>query len=251
MNASGNPGKHFPNISKKALIKNFTLIELLTVIMIIAILAAMLLPALSRIRNKGSDISCVNNLKQIAMAGSMYSMDNQESIVPYQSDHSEYWLKLWMGKLGDYGSSSPRYGLKFFGAGKKESTFTCPSEKLGFSGTGEGGFELGTHYGINYWLGDQRKLSSIRKASIALFAGDCISTTMPALPQRQHPAFRHSAPDPRNRHSPVVITNLPGRCNMAFFDGHVEALRFDAFFNRDCGYSFTLGPKAYVCGFQY
>ena len=251
MNASGNPGKQFSSIRKTALIEDFTLIELLIVIMIIAILAAMLLPVLSRIRNKGSDISCVNNLKQIAMAGSMYSMDNQESIVPYQSDHSQFWLKLWMGKLGDYGSSSPRYGLKFYGNYRNAGNFICPSEKLGFSGTGEGGFEYGTHFGINYWLGDQRKLSSIKKASIALFAGDCISTTIPTLQQKLHPAFRHSAPDPRSRKSPVVITTLPGRCNMAFFDGHVEALRFDAFFNRDCGYSFTLAPKAYVCGFQY
>ncbi len=68
----------------------FTLIELLIVIAIIAILAAMLLPALGAAREKARTITCVGQLRQWGTAIQMYSND-QNGYAPYQKDNNTSW----------------------------------------------------------------------------------------------------------------------------------------------------------------
>ena len=76
---------------------SFTLIELLIVISIIAVLAAMLLPALSQARERARGIQCVSNLKQLQLGMQGYLGDNNDLYPPFYNYAATPWL--WSDQL--------------------------------------------------------------------------------------------------------------------------------------------------------
>ena len=66
--------------------RGFTLIELLVVIGIIAILAAMILPALASAKDKAQRLKCVSNARQLNQGGSMYATDFNDFLPPVWLD---------------------------------------------------------------------------------------------------------------------------------------------------------------------
>ena len=132
----------------------FTLIELLVVIAIIAILAAMLLPALSAARERARSSSCLNLLKQMALANLMYANDNKDSIVcGYLKQGAASGVSaIWAAYLSGYNEHkkidgpSP-YGVTFF------KSFDCPSAgDISFESYKNKGKNWYTTYAINPFL---------------------------------------------------------------------------------------------------
>ncbi|MEK9949922.1 MAG: type II secretion system protein, partial [Verrucomicrobiales bacterium] len=111
----------------------FTLIELLVVIAIIAILAGMLLPALSMAKEKAKAIKCTSNMRQIGVATMMYADDNEGHMPLSNMFHADPKL-LWINLVLPY-------------VGNSDEVRACPSDKKSMERIQKGG----TCYPINDW----------------------------------------------------------------------------------------------------
>ncbi len=135
----------------------FTLIELLVVIAIIALLLAILMPALAYVRKQACSSGCQSNLRQLCLAMNLYVLDHEDRTMPFSHQPGRYWFHQLAPYLSDKDyQNNPAQHIE----GVMRVTF-CPMAKRqdrpeqSFYGSayrswrfmgGEGS------YGLNLWL---------------------------------------------------------------------------------------------------
>jgi prepilin-type N-terminal cleavage/methylation domain-containing protein/prepilin-type processing-associated H-X9-DG protein len=116
----------------------FTLVELLVVIAVIAILAALLLPALSKSKAQAKAIACLNNTRQLQLAWLMYASDNNDNVVPvplgqYGDTWGQGWVNLEYGAANNYVTGGATNELSvttglLWKYAASEGVYRCPSQ---------------------------------------------------------------------------------------------------------------------------
>jgi prepilin-type N-terminal cleavage/methylation domain-containing protein/prepilin-type processing-associated H-X9-DG protein len=108
----------------------FTLIELLVVIAIIAILAGMLLPALSKAKQKATGIACLNNTKQLTLAAHLYATDFKDAIPPNLLGDTNAWIGGNVAALPGATNQLDIKNGRLFPYNGSLKIYQCPSDQF-------------------------------------------------------------------------------------------------------------------------
>lgn len=178
-------------------LSGFTLIELLVVIAIIGVLAGMLLPALARAKEQGRKASCLNNLRQIGVAVTMYAEDNNG--VFHNRNGSVPNHGMWTANPRSEIYLPPEHPLAYWGRGYMDylgsfgtkKIFRCPTARHVDEWREDGlsfpaDFWLDSSYGINQFVvvspdparRSPRKLADIQSPATTIFAQDAAESKM-------------------------------------------------------------------------
>ena len=229
------------NRSKRTAVHRFTLIELLVVIAIIAVLAGMLLPALSTVRSHAYSISCLNNHKSISTGITMYV--NEYNFLPGRGDGSSSngSLATRIGEYLGYGNmmySSP--AIYYKDNRSVMPVFVCPSDmEPVLKGTNFGGL-LGISYIVQQDLSQGtdpahnnrygKKISLVKRPSAKFFVletGDGVpneNAYAASINSHDRVIYRHPVGRAGRRFSSDMMVGEAG-LNISFVDGHSEQWR--------------------------
>ena len=226
----------------------FTLIELLVVIAIIAILAGMLLPALSKAKSKAQATVCLNNVHQLQKAWLIYTDDHDDRMPLTKLDnggppHYRALLGSWV--LGNAVLDVSPINLQtgtLFPYVQAAGVFRCPSDRTLTNPQGGKRFPVNRSYTVNaalnakggYLYSPPRPFAYLEKLSsvvtpppsrVWVFTESTPFTDMPGDPVL---AFFISQALPHQRWGDIPTDRHSQGCNLSFADGHAQFHRWKA-----------------------